>query len=114
MRARRIKLPVELEAIRRASRLSDLVQSAVKDLAEPGVSEAEVAAAAQAVMANEAGRRVPAILTVTTGESTSTGGWEATERMIEPGDLVLCDTSPWIDGHWSDSANAVCAGQADQ
>ena len=23
---------------------------------------------------------------------------------------MLCDTSPWIDGHWSDSANAVCAG----
>jgi len=111
VRARRIKLPVEIEAIRRASRLSDLVQSAVKDLAEPGVSEAEVAAAAQAVMANEAGRRVPAILTVTTGEATADGGWEATARVIEPGDLVLCDTSPWIDGHWSDSANAVCAGK---
>ena len=67
-------------------------------------------------MASEAGRRVPAILTVTTGEATSTGGWEATDRMIEAGDLVLCDTSPWIDGHWSDSANAVCAGtpSADQ
>ena len=34
--ARRIKLPVELDAIRRASHLSDLVQSAVKELAEPG------------------------------------------------------------------------------
>ena len=61
-------------------------------------------------MASEAGRRVPAILTVTTGEATATGGWEATGRLIAPGDLVLCDTSPWIDGHWSDSANAVVAG----
>jgi Xaa-Pro aminopeptidase len=110
VRSRRIKLPVELEAIRRASRLSDLVQSAVKQLAEPGVSEAELAAQAQAVMASEAGRRVPAILTVTAGEATASGGWEATSRVIESGDLVLCDTSPWIDGHWSDSANAVCAG----
>jgi Xaa-Pro dipeptidase len=108
--ARRIKLPVELDAIRRASHLSDVVQTAVKELAQPGVSEAEVAARAQAVMAKEAGRRVPAILTVTTGEATATGGWEATDRRIAPGDLVLCDTSPWIDGHWSDSANAVCAG----
>jgi Xaa-Pro aminopeptidase len=24
--------------------------------------------------------------------------------------VVLCDTSPWIDGHWSDSANAVVPG----
>jgi Xaa-Pro dipeptidase len=110
VRARRIKRPVELEAIRRASRLSDIVQASVKGLAHPGVSEAEVAAAAQAAMAREVGRRVPAILTVTTGEATATGGWEATARVIEPGDLVLCDTSPWIDGHWSDSANAVCAG----
>jgi Xaa-Pro dipeptidase len=110
VRARRVKRPVELEAIRRASRLSDIVQASVKELAHPGVSEAEVAAAAQAAMAREVGHRVPAILTVTTGEATATGGWEATGRVIEPGDLVLCDTSPWIDGHWSDSANAVCAG----
>jgi Xaa-Pro dipeptidase len=110
VRARRIKLPIELEAIRQASHLSDIVQAAVKELARPGASEAEVAAGAQAAMAREAGRRVPAILTVTTGEATATGGWEATRRVIERGDLVLCDTSPWIDGHWSDSANAVCAG----
>ena len=110
VRSRRIKLPVEVDAIRRASRLSDVVQGAVKELVEPGATEAEVAATAQAVMASDVGRRVPAILTVTTGEATVTGGWEATERVIAPGDLVLCDTSPWIDGHWSDSANAVCAG----
>jgi Xaa-Pro dipeptidase len=110
VRARRTKLPVELEAIRRASRLCDIVQSAVKELARPGVSEAEVAAEAQARMARETGRRIPAILSVTAGEATATGGWEATGRLIEPGDLVLCDTSPWIDGHWSDTANAVCAG----
>lgn len=109
--ARRVKLPVELDAIRRASHLSDVVQQAVKELAQPGMSEAEVAAQAQAVMAKEAGRRVPALLTVTTGEATATGGWEATDRVIRPGDLVLCDTSPWIDGHWSDSANAVVAGE---
>ncbi|MDX6542092.1 MAG: Xaa-Pro dipeptidase [Gaiellales bacterium] len=108
--ARRVKLPAELTAIRRASHLSDSVQAAVKELAQPGVSEVEVAAQAQAALAREAGRRVPAILTVTTGEATASGGWEATDRVIAPGELVLCDVSPWIDGHWSDSANALCAG----
>jgi len=111
--ARKTKLPIEIDAIRRASHLSDIVQRAVKELAQPGMTEAEVAAQAQAAMAKEAGRRVPAILTVTTGAATSTGGWEATDRVIQTGDLVLCDTSPWIDGHWSDSANAVCAGPPD-
>ena len=50
-------------------------------------------------MYREAGRRVPAILTVTTGaEATATGGGVATERVVQQGDLVLTDTSPWIDG----------------
>jgi Xaa-Pro dipeptidase len=111
--ARRVKLPDEIEAIRRASRMADVVQQAVKEAAQPGVSEVEVAGHAQLAMAREAGRRVPAILTVTTGAETAGGGWEATSRRIQPGDLVLCDTSPWIGGAWSDTANAVCAGPPD-
>jgi Xaa-Pro aminopeptidase len=103
-----------LEAIRRACLLADVVQQAVKDHAAPGLSEAEVAGLAAAAMVREAGRRVPAILTVTTGaEATATGGGVATERKVEAGDLVLTDTSPWIDGGWSDTANAVFVGAPD-
>jgi Xaa-Pro aminopeptidase len=112
--SRRVELPVELEAIRRASRLADVVQQAVKDHAEAGVSEAELAGLASAAMYREAGRRVPAILTVTTGpEATATGGGVATGRVVQAGDLVLTDTSPWIDGAWSDTANAVYVGTPD-
>ncbi|HEY1367392.1 MAG TPA: hypothetical protein VGF23_09775 [Gaiellaceae bacterium] len=46
--SRLIKLPVELNAIRYASRLADVVQQAVKDHAAPGVSEAELAGLAAA------------------------------------------------------------------
>ncbi|PWU24391.1 MAG: hypothetical protein C5B48_06635 [Candidatus Rokuibacteriota bacterium] len=108
-------LPIpDLEAIRRASRLADVVQQAVKDQAAPGISEAELAGLAAAAMFREAGRRVPAILTVSTGaEATATGGGVATGRGVEQGDLVLTDTSPWIDGAWSDTANAVCVGDPD-
>ena len=56
--------PSHLEAVRRASRLADVVQQAVKDHAAPGASEAELAGLAAAAMFREAGRRVPAILTV--------------------------------------------------
>jgi Xaa-Pro aminopeptidase len=66
-------------------------------------------------MFREAGKRVPGILTVTTGaEATSTGGAVATDRVVEAGDLVLTDTSPWIDGGWSDTANAVFVGTPDR
>jgi Xaa-Pro aminopeptidase len=105
----------ELSAIRRACRLADVVQQAVKDLAAPGMSEAELAGLAAAAMFREAGRRVPAILTVTTGaDATATGGGVATERVVQAGDLVLTDTSPWIDGAWSDTANAVYVGTPDR
>jgi Xaa-Pro dipeptidase len=104
-----------LEAIRRACRLADVVQQAVKDHAEPGISEAELAGLAAAAMWREAGKRVPGIITVTTGaEATATGGGVATGRRAQSGDLVLTDTSPWIDGGWSDTANAVFVGTPDK
>ena len=105
---------LRLDAIRRASRLADVVQQAIKDHAEPGVSEAELAGLASAAMYREAGRRVPAILTVTAGvDATATGGGVATARVVQAGDLVLTDTSPWVDGGWSDTANAVFVGTPD-
>jgi len=105
----------DLEAIKRACRLADVVQQAVKDHAEPGLSEAELAGLAAAALAREAGRRVAGILTVTTGaEATATGGGVATERVVRPGDLVLTDTSPWVDGGWADTANAVFVGSPDR
>jgi Xaa-Pro dipeptidase len=112
--ARQVEPAPDLDAIRRASRLADVVQQAVKDHAVPGVSEAELAGLAAAAMYREAGRRVPAILTVTTGAAASaTGGGVATGRVVRSGDLVLTDTSPWIDGAWSDTANAVFVGSPD-
>src|SRR5258705_60979 len=81
----------------------------------PGVSEAELAGLAAAAMHRDAGRRVPAILTVSAGaEASATGGGVATDRVVRSGDLVLTDTSPWIDGAWSDSANAVFVGTPDR
>jgi Xaa-Pro dipeptidase len=110
-----VQVEPSLEAIRRACRLADVVQQAVKDHAGPGMSEAELAGFAATAMFQEAGKRVPGILTVTTGaEATATGGGVATGRLVQAGDLVLTDTSPWIDGGWSDTANAVCVGEPDR
>jgi Xaa-Pro aminopeptidase len=109
-----VEVTPDLVAIRRACRLADVVQQAVKDHAEPGITEAELAGLAAAEMFAEAGKRVPGILTVSTGpEGTSTGGGISTGRVVQTGDLVLTDTSPWIDGGWSDTANAVFVGTPD-
>jgi Xaa-Pro aminopeptidase len=110
-----LELTPGLDAIRRACRLSDVVHQAVKDHAVPGISEAELAGVAAAALFREAGKRVPAILTVSTGpERTATGGGVATGRPVASGDLVLTDTSPWIDGAWADTANTVFVGAPDR
>jgi Xaa-Pro aminopeptidase len=112
---RAVQTTPSLDAVRRACRLADVVQQAVKDHAEPGISEAELAGLAASAMFREAGKRVPGILTVSTGaEGTATGGGVATGRVVRPGDLVLTDTSPWIDGGWADTANAVFVGEPDE
>ena len=110
-----LEITPDLDAVKRACRLADVVQQAVKDRAEPGISEAELAGLAAAAMFRVAGKRVPGILTVTTGaDATATGGGVATNRIVQAGDLVLTDTSPWIDGGWSDTANAVFVGKPDR
>jgi Xaa-Pro aminopeptidase len=110
VRARHRKLPGEVAAVRRACELADVVQQAVKDNALAGITEVELVGLAQAAMYLHAGRRIPAVLTVSAGESTATGGGPATSRELRPGDLVITDTSPWIDGAWSDTANSVTVG----
>jgi Xaa-Pro dipeptidase len=109
--ARRRKLPVEVAAIRRAGELADIVQSTVRELAVAGQSEAELAGLAQAAMYHHAGRRVPAVLHLTAGKGTETGGAEPTGNILNKGDILLTDTSPWIDGAWSDTCSVIVVGQ---
>jgi Xaa-Pro dipeptidase len=101
----------DIAPLRRACALADVVQRAAKEHAAAGLTEAELAGLAQAAMYRAAGYRVPAVLTVTADTSSAMATAEATDRVLCAGDLVLTDTSPWIDGAWSDSANAVVIGK---
>lgn len=108
--ARRIKTQSEVEAVRQASHLADTVQIAVKEQARSGLLEVDLVAAAISAMYRRAGRRVPAVLSVTSGQASGQLGGIAGSRALEPGDLVLVDVSPWFCGAWSDSANTVSVG----
>ena len=112
--SRVVKTPVEVEAVRRASHLADVIQAAVKEHAAPGQTEAELAGIAQTAMYQAAGRRVPAILTLNAGEATAKGSAIPRARTLKPGDLVLTDTSPWFCGAWSDTANTIVVGKPTQ
>jgi Xaa-Pro aminopeptidase len=109
--SRRIKLPVEVNALRQAAALADTIQMAVKDSAEPGQSEAELAGLALAAAYRQGGRRVPANLTLNAGVGSSLPSASPGDRVIEAGDVILTDTSPWTAGAWSDTANAIVVGE---
>lgn len=108
--ARRRKSGLEVETIRAACAVADLIQQAVKDLAEPGQTEAELAALALSAATAQVRRRFPALLTIDSGENTALGSSIPSSRRLAVGELVLSDTSPWIDGAWSDTANTIVLG----
>jgi Xaa-Pro dipeptidase len=108
--ARSRKTTVEVDAVRAACAVADLIQQAVKDLAQPGQTEAELAGLALSSVTTQLGRRFPALLTIDAGEAIARGSSIPSRRRIAAGDLVLSDTSPWIDGGWSDTANTIVAG----
>jgi Xaa-Pro aminopeptidase len=110
--ARRVKLPDEVEALRRACEIADLVQRTVKERARPGRREIDVATDAIETAWEHAGRRFAILLQLSTGPATAAmGGWEPGDRVIAEGDLICTDTAPWLDGYWSDTCNGICVGE---
>jgi Xaa-Pro aminopeptidase len=112
--ARVVKLGIEIEAMRAASRMADVVQATVKARAEPGRREIDVANDAITAAWGEAGERFPILIQLTTGPATAAGGGgDPTGRQLRRGDLVCTDTAPWLKGFWSDTCNAVAVGEPD-
>jgi Xaa-Pro aminopeptidase len=107
---RRIKSTAEIEALRTVAGLADAAQRAVKQNAQAGLTEAELAGFAQVAMNRLAGIRVPTFLNLTTGPASATPPWEPTGRQIQAGDIILTDVAPWFGGAWGDSANAIVVG----
>ncbi len=110
--ARVVKLQDEIEAMQRAAAIADIIQSTVKERAEPGRREIDVANEAVAAAWDAAGKRLAILLQLSTGPATAAGGgWEPGARRIGEGDLICTDTAPWLDGYWSDTCNGVTAGE---
>jgi Xaa-Pro aminopeptidase len=111
-RARTVKFDDEVAAVRSACEIADLVQQTVKERAEPGAREIDVAAEAVARSWEAAGCRFAILLQLSAGDATAAmGGWEPGERRLTSGDLVCTDTAPWLRGYWSDTCNAVVVGE---
>lgn len=110
--ARAVKLPVEIDALRAAARVADIVQATVKEQARAGRREIDVANDAIAAAWTDAGQRFPILIQLTAGPATAAmGGGDPGTRRLEEGDLVCTDAAPWLGGYWSDTCNAVAVGE---
>ena len=110
-RTREVKTEDEIERIRRAAGVADVIQQAVKERVRPGVREVDLASEALAAAWASVGRRFPILVQLKAGPATAVRGeWHPGEAVLREGDVVCTDTAPWLGGMWADSCNGVAVG----
>ena len=108
---RAVKDSDEIELIRQASRLSDIGQASVLMHAKAGITELELFNSVRNDIEASVGTRVPLMADLSSGINTSSGGGMPTNKIINPGDLILSDFTPCLNGYWGDSCNTMVVGK---
>jgi len=100
----------EVDALRKAGQAIDRVHARMAELAKPGRTEAEVGAAVAAAIVAE-GHRSSAFTIVGSGPNGASAHHDVSERVIEPGDIVVVDIGGVVaEGYYSDSTRTYCVG----
>ncbi|MEZ5863993.1 MAG: M24 family metallopeptidase [Geminicoccaceae bacterium] len=112
-RLRATKTAEELAALRRSAEAVAIGQRRFLEALRPGRSELAVFAEIRCAIEEFAGCRVPITGDFISGAARSSAftGWPI-HRVIEPGDPVMADLAPRIDGYWGDSCATTSAGPA--
>ena len=111
-RARAVKDPDEIDRLRGALALCDVGQRAARDQAEPGLAEIELWGVVRAAVERAAGERTALLADLASGERTGETGGPPGRRVLQEGDLVLCDLVPRRAGYWGDSCVTLAVGTA--
>jgi methionyl aminopeptidase len=114
-----VKSQHELALMREAGRVNALALAAVRDLVHPGVTTAELDAAAEEVIREHGGKPVfkgypgpypyPATLTISVNEELVHG--IPGKRKLKEGDIVSIDCGTLLDGFVGDSAFSMGVGE---
>ncbi len=107
---RMVKDPEEIELIRGAARVADVGMKAAVEAVREGVTESQVAAAAEYGM-RHAGAEEFWRTYVSSGPRTNLAHGLPTNRKLAKGDLVMIDIHPIVDGYSADICRTVCVGQ---
>jgi Xaa-Pro dipeptidase len=108
---RLIKDSDELTLIREATRLCDIGQVAILKCARPGMTELELFTRIRGDMESAAGKRIPLMADLVSGERTGEGGGNPSGRVMKKGDLILSDLTPCLNGYWGDTCNTIVLGK---
>ncbi|HVC33904.1 MAG TPA: Xaa-Pro peptidase family protein [Chloroflexota bacterium] len=116
-RLRAQKTPREIEKLRLASEVAGLGLHVFKQQAQPGRTEAQVAAAVEAAIYGQGigyrgVRYARGWAQVFSGPNTVEGWYYpvSSARLIQAGDLVMIELGTVVDGYWSDLTRTVVAG----
>jgi Xaa-Pro dipeptidase len=108
---RMVKDEDELALIRAATHLCDVGQEAVIKYARPGMTELDLFKMVRGDMEMAAGKRVPMMTDLVSGLRTFEGGGNPSTNKILPGDLILSDLTPCLNGYWGDTCNTIVMGK---
>jgi Xaa-Pro aminopeptidase len=110
---RAVKEPQELACIERAAAISADAMQRVISLVQPGISERELALAAEDYMKKEAGAELAFDPIVASGARSAQCHAEPGERALAPGDLVVIDVGARWQGYGADITRTVAVKDAD-
>jgi Xaa-Pro dipeptidase len=110
-RARMVKTPDEITALRRCGDVASAGQRAAAHATREGRSELDVFAAIRLAMETLVGRRVCVAGEYSSGvdRTAAVFDWPGTRR-LERGDPVIVDLAPRVAGYWGDSCNTLVVG----
>jgi len=107
---RAVKAPEELAKIRAALEICDLGQRELQARMATGVTELDLWGFAKAAMESAAGGRLPVLTDLVAGTRTADIGGLPGRYALEPGDPLIFDVVPRLDGYWGDNAATFFLG----
>jgi Xaa-Pro aminopeptidase len=105
-----VKDSEEIKRIRASAKVADAGMAAAIKAVRPGITESQVAAAAEHAM-RQAGAEEFYRTYVSSGPRTNIAHGIPTKRKLKNGDLVMIDIHPIVNGYSADICRTVCSGK---
>ena len=110
-RARMVKTPAEVAALRRCADVASAGQRAALAATRAGQTELEVFAEIRCAMETAADARIAVAGEYSAGVDRTAAVFDwPRNRRLEVGDPVVADLAPRVDGYWGDSCNTLVVG----